>query len=190
MNNEIVIKALCPELAEDYVKFLENLDFSHASHWSTCYCRFYHTKCSNDQWIKRTGEENRLEAVEHIKARNMKGYLAFDGEKCIGWCNANDARQYIRLEEHMKPVIKDKKVGCVICFVIHSEYRRQGVARYLLKKAVEDFKAQGFEAVLALPIDNKNAPEMQYRGTVNMYSELGFEEIERQGDLSVRWLKL
>ncbi len=35
----------------------------------------------------------------------------------------------------------------------------------MLKQAIEDFKVQGYEAVIALPIENKNEPEKLYRGT-------------------------
>ena len=182
------IKPLSPELATTFTEYLENLDFGEP-HWSSCFCRFYHTDCSAEQWSKRTGAENRLEAIEQIKAGKMKGYLAFDGEKCIGWCNANNASEYIRLHQYIENMIKGKKIGCVICFVIHQEYRNQGVARLLLKQAVDDFKSQGFEAVLALPVEASDEPEKLYRGTVNMYKELGFKEIERHDTVSVMWLE-
>jgi GNAT superfamily N-acetyltransferase len=183
------IKPLCPELAETFIEYLESLDFSHATHWATCFCRFYHTNCSTLQWQNRSGEENSIEAVEQIKAGNMRGYLAFHEDKCIGWCNANNINQYIRIEEDIKHLVNDQKVGCVICFVIHQEYRNQGVARLLLNQAIEDFRAQGFDAVLALPVDIKGEPEKLYRGTMNMYLELGFEEIERQDNVSIMLLK-
>jgi GNAT superfamily N-acetyltransferase len=185
-----VVKPLGPELGETFIEYLENLDFHHAPHWATCYCRFYHTNCSFEQWQSRTGVENKLDAIEQIGKGKMKGYLAFDNNKCIGWCNANAADQYIRLEEDLKHLIKDKKVGCVICFVIHPEYRRQGVARLLLKHAVEDFRAHGYDAILALPIIVKDEHEKLYRGTFNMYKEFGFEEIEKHDNVSVMWLKL
>ncbi|MDF2674348.1 MAG: hypothetical protein K0R09_2616 [Clostridiales bacterium] len=185
-----LVKPLSPELAITFAKYLENLNFDHSPHWATCFCRFYHTNCSFEQWQNRTGAENRSEAVEQILNGNMKGYLAFDGDKCIGWCNANDAGEFIRIEKDINHIVKNQKVGCVICFVIHPEYRKQGVARLLLKQAVEDFKEKGFDAVLSIPVDIKDAPEKLYRGTVNMYREYGFEEIEKKGNSSVMWLKL
>ena len=183
------IKPLSPELATTFTEYLESLDFGHEPHWATCFCRFYHTNCSADEWNNRTGEVNRLEAIQQIQAGNMSGYLAFDGDKCIGWCNANNINQYVRLEQEMQHIVAGKKVGCVICFVIHQEYRKQGIARLLLKQAVEDFKSQGFDAVIAAPVDIKDKPENLYRGTLNMYSELSFKEVERHGKVSVMWLK-
>jgi GNAT superfamily N-acetyltransferase len=184
------VKPLDSQLATTFTEYIGNLDFGHAPHWSTCFCRFYHTSCSGEEWRNRSGEENRLEAIEEIKNGNMKGYLAFDGEQCIGWCNANDTRQFVRLENELKSVIGDQKVGCVICYVIHPNYRKQGIARLMLKQAIEDFKAEGFDGVLALPVDVKDDPEKLYRGTINMYKDQGFKEIERDEDVSVMWLSL
>lgn len=184
------VKPLNLELAETFVNYLEGLDFNHEPHWSTCFCMFYYTNCSSEEWRNRTGAKNREDAIEQIKNGTMKGYLAFDKDKCIGWCNANDVKKLVRIEKDLEHIIKDKKVGCTICFVIHPEYRGQGVARLLLKKAVQDFKDQRFDAVIAIPVDNKANPERQYRGTMNMYREFGFEEVEKEGNTSVMWLKL
>lgn len=184
------IKQLKPELDITFTDYLGNLDFGHAPHWATCYCRYYHSNCSMEAWQQRTGEQNRQEALEQIKSSKMKGYLAFDGDKCIGWCNANNVNEYLRFENDLDTIIKDKKTGCVICFVIHPEYRGRGVARQLLKQAIADFKSQGYEAVIALPIENKNEPEKLYRGTLNMYKENGFIEVEKDGNMSIMWLEL
>lgn len=185
-----IVKPLTPKLATTFTEYIGNLDFGYEPHWATCFCRYYHTNCSSELWQKRSGEENRREALESIESGNMKGYLAFDGDKCIGWCNANDVRQYIRIVNDLNHLIKDSKVGCPICFVIHPEYRKQGVARLLLKTIMEDFKKQNFDAVLALPIDNAKEPQKLYRGTLNMYKETGFEEVEKHDNVRVMLLKL
>lgn len=186
---EYTIKPLDSELALTFIEYLGSLDFSHASHWATCFCRFYQTNCSMEEWQNRTGLENSKEAIEQIKSGNMRGYLAFHGDKCIGWCNANNINQYIRIEKDVRHIVNGQKVGCIICFVIHQDYRKQGVARLLLNQAVEAFRMQGFDAVLALPVDIKGEPEKLYRGTINMYQELGFKEVERHDNLSIMLLK-
>lgn len=184
------VRKLSPVLASTFTDYISKLDFGHAPHWSTCFCRYYHHSCSYEEWQKRSGNENKEEAVSEIEAGNMNGYLAFDGEKCIGWCNVNDIRQFVRLENEMKDIVKEQKIGCAICFLIHPEYRRQGVARLLLKTAVEDFREQGYDAVLALPSKAFDSPELNYRGTMNMYIEFGFEEIEKRENHSVMRLIL
>ncbi|MBK1812144.1 GNAT family N-acetyltransferase [Clostridium sp. YIM B02505] len=184
------IKPLSFELADTFVDYLGALDFNYAPHWATCFCTYYYNNCSSEQWMKRTGEENRTYALDKIKDGTMKGYLAFDGDKCIGWCNANDVHKFVRIEKDLEHIVKDNKVGSIICFVIHQEYRGQGIARLLLRRAVDDFKDQGFDAVITVPVENTETPEKQYRGALNMYKELGFKEVEKDGNTTVMWLDL
>lgn len=186
---DLTIKPLTSELGKNFTEYLEEISFDHAPHWATCYCRFYHHNGSLDEWTCRSGEANREEALFEIDRGNMKGYLAFDGKQCIGWLNANDLRQYKRFEDYEKPFPEDTKAGCVICFVIHPDYRRKGIAKSLLKRAVDDFKRQGYDGVLALPIDGIDKPEMQYRGTLNMYTSLGFKLQSKEENVNIMWLE-
>ena len=184
------IKPLAPELAQTFVQYLGDLEFHHAPHWSTCFCRFYYTDCSQEEWTHRTGEHNAAEAVQTISDGQMNGYLAFDGDTCIGWCCADDATRFIRLKNEMAPVITGKKVASILCYVVRPEYRGQGVARQLLKRAVEDFRAKGYDAMVTAPMDIKDDLNKRYRGTLHMYEEMGFKCILQDGLLSVMWLDL
>lgn len=190
----IEVRAIQANQGKDFVDYFSNLSFAHADHWSGCYCRFYHRECSQEHWQKRNGALNRKEAIEKISSGEMKGYLAYEGAKIIGWLNANDGKSYVRLKEEMKPVIQDKKVGCTICYVIDPEYRRRGVATALLKYAVNDFKKRGYDGMLAIPLehsgDEKNNPATLYRGAVSMYKKQGYRELFREGALRVLWLDL
>lgn len=186
---QYTVRPLTPELAETFLTYFDTVDFCHAPEWATCYCRFYHTDCSGEEWYARTGALNRAEALEEIKNGNMKGYLAFDGERCIGWCNANDIRAYVRLLEDTAPYCKGKQVGCTICYVIDPAYRNQGVARCLLRAAIEGFKRDGFDAVLSMPVERQDHVQ-RYRGTFNMYREQGFVEIDRDEGVVVMQLLL
>ncbi|MBN1981735.1 MAG: GNAT family N-acetyltransferase [Chitinivibrionales bacterium] len=184
------VQALGPESAQLFVDFLSDLDFSHRPHWASCFCRFYFTDCSQQEWQKRSSSQNRQEALASIRDGAMKGFLAFDGDRCIGWCNANDAEMLIRLRQDLAPYSADGKLGCVICFVIHPDYRSKGVARVLLRHAVECFKAKGYHSIVALPFENAAEPQIRYRGTLRMYQEMGFEQIEEDGDIRVMRLKV
>jgi len=184
------VKKLTPDLANTFIDFMSGLDFGHEPHWNHCYCRYHHSSLPWEEWKGRSGKENQEEAREAIKAGRMKGYLVFDGDKCIGWCNANDAGEFARLrEEAGKKIDPGQKVGCIICYTIHPDYRRQGISKLLLQKAVEGFRVEDYDAVLALPVNFDN-PVMRYRGTASMYRGAGFEEIEKNGDLTVMWLDL
>lgn len=186
----IKIQPLTPELAEVFTDYLSNLDFANTPHWASCFCRFYQTTCTQQEWMSRSLETNRAESLSEIQNGTMRGYLAFDGEKCIGWCNANDIEQLVRLREEAQKYCKDKRVGCTICYVIHPDYRGRGVARQLLSKAISDFRAAGYDAMLALPVEAPGAEQRRYRGTLHMYLEAGYRELKAVDNLHSLWLDL
>lgn len=135
------------------------------------------------EWQSRSGEENKNEALCEIDNGCMKGFLAFDGDKCIGWLNANDWKKLKRLHEYVGEIIKDKKVAIPICYVIHPDYRNRGVASALLKAAIDDFRKSGYDAVLALPVYSKNFDPKLYRGTISMYEKAGFKQLDKFDNL-------
>ena len=187
---ELTIRPLSPALGETYCDFLSGVDFSQTPHWASCFCRFYHLTCSQQEWMARTLEENRAEALREIETGNMRGYLAFDGETCVGWCNASDVDQLVRLHEDTDELCSGKRVGCTICFVIHPNYRGKGVARQMLHRAIEDFRLSGYEAMLALPVEAENAGQRRYRGTLHMYQDEGYRELQAIDQLHIMWLDL
>ena len=143
-----------------------------------------------EEWMARSLEVNRAEALREIEAGRMRGYLAFDGETCVGWCNANDISQYLRLHEDAQKYCAGKRVACTICFVIHPAYRGKGIARQLLARAVSDYRAAGYDAMIALPVEAEGAGQRRYRGTLHMFQEAGYRELEVIDHLHVMWLDL
>lgn len=183
------IKPLEKHDASLFTTYMGSLDFGHAPEWSTCYCVFYQTPCDEKTWIERTGETNRLTAIGKIESGFMRGFLAYDGDKIVGWVNANDATALTRISSLVKPIAGEKRVAATMCYVIHPEYRGKGVARELLKAAIAYYRNEGFDAMIAMPFSSENA-QKKYRGSVNMYLENGYQLIEKHGETSVLWLDL
>lgn len=180
------VRTLTPDMAETFADYLANLDFSHAPSFAGCFCRFYHTDCSEREYMEKSGENNRKEAVESIRNGTMQGYLAFDREKCIGWLNANSLEAYLRVKNDLIPHTEGMKAGLVICFVIHPEYRGKGVASLLLEDALEGFRKKGYEMVLGLSTQDKDIPTvLQYSGPYPMFLKQGFEEIGSLGNRKI-----
>lgn len=180
------VRPLTPDMAETFADYLADLDFSHAPSFAGCFCRFYHTDCSEQEYMERPGEKNRKEAVEAIRNGTMRGYLAFNGEKCIGWLNANALDAYVRVRDGLIPHVGGMKAGLVICFVIHPEYRGNGVATLLLEHALEGFRKEGYEIVLGLSTQDSAIPiTLQYSGPYPMFLKQGFEEIGNLGNRKV-----
>ena len=187
---QLSIVPLTPALAQTFCDYLTQLDFTNTPHWASCFCRFYHLDCSREEWMARTLEENRAEALREIEAGRMRGYLAFDGDTCVGWCNTNDITAFLRLREEAEKLCQGKRVACTICFVIHPDYRGMGLARMLIARAVSDYRAAGYDAMLALPVEAEGAGQRRYRGTLHMFQDAGYRDLETNGGLHVIWLDL
>ncbi len=183
------IKKLDPTKGEIFVDYFGKLDFGHQPHWASCYCQYYQTSCSEEDWSQRSGEINREQALRSIAEGKMNGYLAFEDDVCIGWLNADDAGNYIRLEKDLQPYIQNKKVGLTICYVVHPKYRRQGVASALLDYAIDDFRKKDYDSVIALPRKSEGNPINLYRGTLSMYEKRGYKSIEMFNDTMLMRLK-
>lgn len=186
----IEIRALGPADAERFAGLFDAMAFEHAHDWKTCYCRYYHTTCDFDGWIKRTGADNRSDALHAIETGTMHGYVAIEDDRCVGWVNAGDALEYVRLHEDLKKSVGTAKIGLTICYVIEPAHRNKGLARLLLQAAIDGFRAQGYDAAIALPVDRPMADERRYRGTMNMYREAGYLESERHEPVVVMRLQL
>ncbi|MDI6453331.1 GNAT family N-acetyltransferase [Peloplasma aerotolerans] len=184
------IKKLTPELIDTYTSFFDGLSFDHEPHWKSCYCHFFQSEGTTEAWIKRTGDDNKLSAIRNIYEGMMTGFLAFEDEKCIGWVNANDVKYYKRLEEELKDFIKDKKIASTICYVIHPDYRNQGVARKLLAHAIDYFKHEGYQGMIAFPSERTMDKERHYHGTMNMYLEHNYEEVDAFHGVKMLYKKL
>ncbi len=173
------IKKLNPDLINDFMAYLDGMKFGHAPNWSTCYCHFYHNNLSLEEWLKRSGEENKNASIQAIHDGQMTGFLIYKDNVCIGWLNANEAKHYPRLQEVLKPYIGQKRVAVSICFIIHPDFRNQGIARKLLAYAIQYYKDLGFDSMIALPSITFHEKEQRYRGTTNMYLENDYVVLEQ-----------
>jgi GNAT superfamily N-acetyltransferase len=173
----IQIRGLEPKDALDFVEFFEHMDFAHAEHWQGCYCQYYHLASSNEKWMMIRGEKAREMALINVARGYTRGYLAWDGERIMGWCHANHQAKLLRLKTFLEPYLPEGRTAVVACFMVHPAYRHQGVAARLLKAAVEGSRAEGYAAVVGLPSAPNAVPERQYHGNRELYLKAGFKKI-------------
>lgn len=174
----ITIRALCPELCEDWLHFFEKTAFDDHEEWAFCYCLegFLYPQ-TQEAWTDP--KERRDKAIELIMNGEMQGYLAYSEDKAVGWCNVNDREKYKYVAEMFRRVgyqTNSAKVKSVFCFLIAPEYRGMGIARRLLDRVCEDAAGDGYDCVEAYPFGDEKF-EYQYHGTANMYKQIGFSEI-------------
>lgn len=179
-EQEVIIRRLSPELCEDWVQYFDNIAFQDHGDWAFCYCLEGHLdRKTQEAWTDP--KERREKAVKLVQTGQMQGYLAYLGDKVIGWCNVNDRENYRYLTEMFQEIgyqtkeTADAKVKAVFCFLIAPEYRGKGVAQSLLNQVCEDAVQDGYTYVEAYPFADEKF-EFQYHGTSRMYERNGFSE--------------
>lgn len=135
------------------------------------------------------------EEYSRIKEKNRKGLKSLadkgaqvglvgyeDGVPC-GWISFGPREDFARLANStiMKPV-DDKPVWSVICFVVPSEFRKQGVARRLLDAAVGFCRKKKIKLIEGYPVDKagRSGDTSMWFGAKSMFDAAGFEEIARR----------
>lgn len=204
---EIKIKALIPELIEDYFDFFDNRAFPNNSPFYPCYCNAYNMSLNqikeqlfarskeyggdNDAW-KRVLRES---AWKMVKNGTIKGYLAYHDGLSIGWCNTNDRLNYYRvgefnmddIPEDEAPVDCDRKgfIKSIVCFEISPDYRGMGIAGKLLAQVCKDAADEGYSFVEAYPMDQIKDNSLAFTGPLRLYEKYGFKEYKRIGSTIV-----
>jgi ribosomal protein S18 acetylase RimI-like enzyme len=183
---EIIVKPLSSMLIEDFLNFFNNVAFTDNPDWSGCYCQFYHFPGSIKEWKKTTKEQNRNASEKLILEEKMKGFLAYVNNQPIGWCNVNNKEVYSNIpsEDESEEDTKDK-IASIVCFVISPNYRRKGIARLLLQKAIINLKENGFKWLESYPRKGDLSNAHSYHGPVSLYSSEGFFVVKETEDFMV-----
>jgi ribosomal protein S18 acetylase RimI-like enzyme len=151
-----------------------------------CWCMFYR-KTGSAEWgtteYARIKEKNRKALKSLADNGEQVGLVGYeDGVPC-GWISFGPREDFKRLANStiMKPV-DDERVWSVICFVVPSEFRRQGVARRLLDAAVAYSRKKKVRLLEAYPVDKagRSGDTSMWFGAKSMFDAAGFEEIARR----------
>ena len=169
MLRELVVKELTPSLRDDFLLFFDTVAFADNPDWSDCYCSAYH-------FTNNKGKaESRREASSLVEEDRMHGFLAYDNGKPVGWCNAAPRGSYPGVQWLMGPgPDKGERVGSIVCFVIASTHRKQGVASQLLNAACNKFSQKRLEFAEAYPVKKAQSAAWDFPGPLSMYLKNGF----------------
>jgi GNAT superfamily N-acetyltransferase len=150
-----------------------------------CWCMYY--RVSGKGALARPGDGQRTSAKEALRdlARDdpPPGLIGYRGKTPVGWLSLGPREDFAKLARSpvMKPV-DERPVWSVVCFVVPSEYRKQGVARELLAGAIEYARKRGVRLLEAYPVDKDepSAADASWFGSKRMFDEAGFEEVARR----------
>jgi len=176
------IQAPTPGLFDDFLNFFDHRAFADNPEWAWCYRAFFHHAGDESDRLKRSGRENRDLAIDLIESGDMKGFLAYDGERPVGQCNANMKSAYF-LEKNRKEATgrDDARTIAIVCFVIDHEYRRRGISRLLPKGVPEHCRGTGMRLIEAYPSREAAGDAANYHGPLSLYLKNGFS-IEEEMD--------
>ena len=180
MSLEII--ALSKELKSDYLSLFDNMVHKENPEWSKCYCNDYHFL---GDVVTCTHAMSREMIIDRIEEGELQGYLVYDGDKVIGWCNANNRTKYQRLMRDYDLDIKpEDKVCSIVCFLIHPDYRRQGLSHQLLVRVISDYSNWGYDYLEAYPRKGESSTK-NFNGHVELYRKNGFKIIKEKDNYYV-----
>lgn len=164
------LRRLSVETLDDFLGYFDHRAFLEDKKWDGCYCQFYlNTPEENSNEINKS-ETNRASACSRVETGAMDGYLAYHGDKVVGWCAAGNSLMYPGLPG------AEETLARILCFNVDPDLRGHGVSGQMLDLILEDLKARGFEAAEAGP--NKDSySNKSYRGSIDMFTKRGFEPV-------------
>ena len=184
--SDIQIKPLVPELKSDYLDFFDNRAFTDQNPNGPCYCT---SPNQDEETIKQmvsefptngVKETVRKYAVKMLDENKIQGYLAFDDDISIGWCNAADIESYVGFVPEFARTNTCGKTISIVCFEIAPEYRGMGIALAFIDRVCVDAKLKGYTAVEGYSKIYEGHHDYDYQGPVRLYQKAGFNEVLRQ----------
>ena len=150
-----------------------------------CWCMYY--RHSGERGAVSPGmtraQANRADLKALVDAGRPPGLIGYRGKTPVGWVSLGPREDYAKLVR--SPVMKavdDQPVWSIICFVVPSEHRGQGVAEALLQGAIAYARRQGATLLEAYPVDRqgRSSDDSMWFGSKAMYDRAGFEEVARR----------
>lgn len=182
----IVIRSLTSELNADYLDFFDNRAFTDENPNGPCYCT---SPNQEEEQIEKmvsefksfgVKETLRRYAVEMLGKNQIHGYLAYDGDQAVGWCNAADIESYAGFIPAFAREITCGKTISIVCFEIAPGYRGMGIATTFIDRVCADAKEKGYVAVEGYPKLSDQRNDFDYQGPFSLYQKAGFMEVARE----------
>ena len=184
--DKIIIKPLTPELTADYLDFFDHRAFTDNNPNGPCYCT---SPNQDEERIQQTVSEFKTHgvkdtirkyAVEMLNNNKIHGYLAYDGNLSIGWCNAADMESYAGFVPDFARNNTCGKTVSIVCFEIAPGYRGMGIASAFIDRVCNDAKSKGYVAVEGYAKVSDKRDDFDYQGPVRLYQKAGFVEVARE----------
>jgi GNAT superfamily N-acetyltransferase len=174
---ELGFHPLTPDRWDDFEKL-----FGPRGAMAGCWCMWWRVK--RKDWEANQYEGNKVAMKTIVDSGTVPGLLAYHDGAPIGWVSIAPREDFPVLQRSpiLKPV-DEQPVWSVVCFVVHKDYKRQGMSGRLLQAAVDYATTQGATIVEGYPIAPKSdsAPDIySFTGFLSTFQAAGFVEVARR----------
>ncbi len=144
-----------------------------------CWCLSHRLRARD---VEELGQGSREAAARALCGlERPPGVVTYRDGTPVGWCSISPRRDIPRLSSSrlIRP-LDDVAVWSIICVVVRSGHRRQGVTTALLEGAVAWAASEGAPAVEAYPVDTAGERmdlTMAFVGTRAMFEKAGFDVV-------------
>ena len=157
---------------------------------SGCFCSYWHFTGDKNDWQARLAFEpdaNRRELFERAE-QPLAGVVAkHESGAVVGWMKLEPAAKlpkiYAQRTYRALPGLTPARAGVwtVGCFLVDGEFRRQGVARALLRRGIELARAAGAESLEAFPRRAEGVRDEElWTGPFELFASEGFAVVSEQ----------
>lgn len=167
---------------------------------SACWCQYWRQSAAGygrgtRAQLKERIAEHRNSLRAQLEHPSPPGMLAYVEDHPVGWCGFGPRTEMLRLvRSGTIPTVDDLPVWSIVCFMIRVGYRRRGVARALLRGAIDCARNYDAPALEAYPVDpggKRIDVSFAYVGILSMFEQEGFQRIAETSARSAglpRWL--
>ncbi|KGN30549.1 GCN5 family acetyltransferase [Knoellia sinensis KCTC 19936] len=146
-----------------------------------CWCLSHRLTAAEVTDLGGDGPTQREQAMRALCERELPpGVVTYKDGIPVGWCNIGPRADITRLKQStLMPPTDDLPVWSIVCVVVRSGHRKQGVTQRLIEGAVDYARAHGAPAVESHPVDPKGRMDltMAFVGTKAMFEKAGFEVV-------------
>jgi GNAT superfamily N-acetyltransferase len=166
-----------------------------------CWCQSYRATASGygrvtkEELFARALADRRAAMRRQLAAPTPPGLLAYSESEVVGWCGLGPRATFQRLmRSRTIPLVDDRPVWSIVCFLVRTGYRRRGVAGALLQGAITCAREHQAPALEAYPVDPQGkriSTSFAYVGTTALFERAGFYRVQETSAKSAgltRWL--
>ena len=144
---------------------------------SGCWCMWW--RVNGTTFRTNAGEQNKADFKRIVDDGSEPGLIGYEEGHPVAWVSLAPREAYAARFNNRSPVFKpldDLPVWSILCFYVKPDHRRQGLAKQMLRGAIDYARQRGVEWLEAIPkvVTQPEKDDAIYVGTVEFFVEAGF----------------